>query len=135
LRERLPGRTLDRMISRLAALGAVVLAAATTLASTAQGAGEDVRMNVLSVTPQPPQAAQPFELVARVEFAPAPGSIFCRVWAGGQRYRNIRLTWESSIARCFFRVPADARGKRLTVGLVAAQGGSRARTTLSFTVS
>jgi hypothetical protein len=123
------------MISRLAALGAVVLAAATTFASIAQGAREDVRMQVISVAPRPPQAAQQFELVARVEFAPAPGSIFCRVWAGGQRYRNIRLTWERSIARCFFRVPADARGKRLTVGLVAAQGGSRARTSLSFIVS
>jgi hypothetical protein len=123
------------MISRLAALGAVVLAAATTLASAAQGARADVRMEVISVTPRPPQAAQQFELVARVEFAPAPGSIFCRVWAGGERYRNIRLTWQSSIARCFFRVPADARGKRLTVGLVAAQGGSRARTSLTFIVS
>jgi predicted small secreted protein len=135
LRERLSRRTLDGMISRLAALGAVVLAAATTLASTAQGAGEDVRMDVISVTPRPPQAAQVFELVARVEFAPAPGSIHCAVWAGGKRYRNIRLTWGSSIARCFFRVPADARGKRLTVGLIAAQGGSRARTSLTFIVS
>ena len=81
------------MISWLAALAAVALAAATTLASTAQGAHGDVRIDVLSVTPRPPQAAQPFELVARVEFAPAPGSIRCSVWTGGQRFRNIRLTW------------------------------------------
>ena len=34
-----------------------------------------------------------------------------------------------------FRVPEGARGKRLTIGLVAALGGSRTRTTLSFRVS
>ena len=123
------------MISWLAALAAVALAAATTLASTAQGAHGDVRIEVLSVTPRPPQAAQPFELVARVEFAPAPGSIHCSVWIGGQRFRNIRLTWKNSIARCFFRVPAGSRGKRLTIGLAATLGGSLTRTTLTFRVS
>jgi hypothetical protein len=123
------------MISWLAALAAVVLAAATTLASSAQGASGDVRIDVLSVTPRPPRAAQPFELVARVEFAPAPGSIRCSVWIGGTRFRNIRLVWESSIARCSFRVPAGARGKRLTIGLTAALGGSRTRTMLTFRVS
>ena len=123
------------MISWLAALAAVVLAAATTLASSAQGAHGDVRIDVLSVTPRPPRAAQPFELVARVEFAPAPGSIHCSVWIGRKRFRNIRLTWENSIARCFFRVPAGARGKRLTIGLAATLGGSLTRTTLTFRVS
>jgi hypothetical protein len=123
------------MISWLAALAAVVLAAATTLASSAQGASSDVRIDVLSVTPRPPRAAQPFELVARVEFTPAPGSIRCSVWTGGTRFRNIRLVWENSIARCFFRVPAGARGKRLTIGLTATLGGSRTRTTLAFQVS
>jgi hypothetical protein len=123
------------MIGWLAALTAVVLAAATTLASSAQGAQGDVRIDVLSVNPRPPQAAQPFELVARVEFAPAPGSIRCSVWTGGKRFRNIRLVWQNSIARCFFRVPAGARGKRLTIGLAATLGGSRTRTTLTFRVS
>jgi hypothetical protein len=123
------------MTSWLAALTAVVLAAATTLASSAQGAPGDVRIDVLSVTPRPPQAAQPFELVARVEFTPAPGSIRCSVWTGGQRYRNIRLVWKNAIARCYFRVPAGARGKRLTIGLAASLGGSLTRTTLSFRVS
>ena len=123
------------MISWLAALAAVLLAAATTLASPAQGAPGDVRIDVLSVTPQPPRAAQPFELVARVEFAPAPGSIHCSVWTGRERFRNIRLTWENSVARCFFRVPADARGKRLTIRLAATLGGSLTRTTLTFRVS
>jgi len=123
------------MISWLAALTAVALAAATTLASSAQGAPGDVRVDVLSVTPRPPQAAKPFELVARVEFAPAPGSIRCSVWIGGQRFRKIRLVWENSIARCFFRVPAGARGKRLTIGLAATLGGSLTRTTLTFRVT
>ena len=123
------------MISWLAALGAVVLAAALTLASPAQGAPGDVRIEVLSVTPRQPRAAQHFELVARVEFAPAPGSIRCSVWIGGKRFRNIRLVWENSIARCYFRVPAGARGKRLTIGLAATLGGSLTRTTLAFRVS
>ena len=123
------------MIGWLAALAAVVLAAAASLSSAAQGAPGDVRVDVLSVTPRPPRAAQPFELVARVEFSPAPGSLRCSVWIGGKRFRNIRLVWESSIARCFFRVPAGARGKRLTIGLAATQGGSLTRTTLAFRVS
>ena len=123
------------MISWRAALTAVVLAAAPTLPSSAQGAGGDVRIDVLSVAPSPPHAARPFELVARVEFAPAPGSIRCSVWIGGKRFRNIRLTWANSIARCHFRVPADAHGKRLTIGLGATLGGSATRTTLTFRVS
>jgi len=129
------GRTLNRMISWLAALAAVVLAAATTLTSSAQGVPGAVRIEVLSVKPSPPRAAAPFELVARVEFAPAPGSIRCSVWTGGRRYRDIRLVWENSIARCFFRVPAGARGKRLTVALTASLGSSTTRTTLAFRVS
>jgi hypothetical protein len=123
------------MVARLAAIGVLVLAAAAALPALAPGAPDDIRIDVLSASPDPPRAAKPFELVARVEFAPSTGSIHCRVWAGGQRFRNIRLVWKSSIARCFFRVPAAARGKRLTVGLVAALGGSRTRTTLSFRVS
>ena len=123
------------MISRLAAFGVVVLAAATTLAPAAPGAGADVRMDVISVTPRPPQAARPFELVARVEFAPAPGSLHASVWIGGKRYRKIRLSWEDSIARCSFVVPADAHGKPLKVALTATLGGSRTRTTLGFRVS
>ncbi len=123
------------MISRIAAVTAVVLAAATPLPSSAQGAIGDVRIDVLSVAPSPPRAAKPFELVARVAFAPAPGSIRCSVWIGGKRFRNIRLEWVSSVARCHFRVPAAAHGKRLTIGLVATLGGSATRTTLTFRVS
>lgn len=123
------------MISWLAALAAVALAAATVLASSAQGVPGDVRIEVLSVTPRSPQAGQPFELVARVEFAPAPGSIHCSVWTGGKRLRNIRLVWGSPVARCFFRVPAGARGKRLTITLAATLGGSLTRTTLAFRVA
>jgi hypothetical protein len=128
-------RNLDRMISWLAAVAAVVLAAATTLASSAHGASGDVRIEVLSVTPRSPRSAQPFELVARVEFAPAPGSIRCSVWIGGRRFRNIRLVWDNPTARCYFRLPAGARGKRLTIGLAATLGGSLTRTTLAFRVS
>lgn len=122
------------MNSRLAALGAVLLAAAT-LTSSATGGGADVRMDVISATPRPPRAGQQFELLARVQFVPAPGSIRCSVRIGGKRYRNIRLTWDGSIARCFLRVPAGARGKQLVVGLVATLSGSRVRTTMAFRVS
>lgn len=123
------------MISRLAAFGAVVLAAAATLASTAPGAGRDVRIEVISVSPQPPRAARPFELVARVEFVPAPGSLRSVVWIGERRFRNMRLVWKDSIARCSFVVPRGARGKRLTIGLTATLGGSRTRTSFTFRVS
>ena len=128
------------MISWLAAFAAVLLAAAATLASSAlsssaHGSTGDVRIEVLSVTPRPPRAAQPFALVARVEFAPAPGSIRCNVWIGGKRFRDIRLVWDDPTARCYLRVPAGARGKRLTVGLAATLGGSLTRTTLAFRVS
>ena len=104
------GRSLDRMISWLAALAAVLLAAAATMrivASSAHGAAGDVRIEVLSVTPRPPRAAQPFALVARVEFAPAPGSIRCNVWIGGKRFRDIRLVWDDPTARCYLRLPAE----------------------------
>ena len=73
--------------------------------------------------------------LARVQFVPAPGSIRCSVRIGGKRYRDIRLTWDGSIARCFLRVPVGARGKQLVVGLVATLSGSRVRTTLAFRVS
>src|SRR5688572_14178409 len=105
------------MISWLVALAAVALAAATVAGSPAQGAPRDVRIEVPSVTPASPRAARPFELVARVEFAPAPGSIRCSVWIGGRRFRNIRLVWRNPVARCFFRVPSGTRGKRLTITL------------------
>ena len=123
------------MISWLAALAAVALAAATAFASSAQGASGDVRIDVLSVHPTPPRAAQHFELVARVQFAPAPGSLRCSVWTGGKRFRQIHLVWANSIARCYFRVPADARGKRLTIGLAATLNGSVTRTILGFRIS
>ena len=123
------------MNGRLAAFGAATLAAAATLASTAAGGTGDVRMDVLSVTPRPPQAGRQFELVARVEFAPAPGTIRSVVRIGGRRFRNMRLVWSDSIARCTFVVPAAARGKRLTIGLTATLGGSRTRTSLTFEVS
>jgi hypothetical protein len=122
------------MTGRLAALAAVVLAAAATLAPSVPGARTDVRIDVVSVSPRPPQAAKAFELVARVDFAPAPGSIHSSVWIGGTRYRNIRLRWDSPIARCTFVVPAGTRGKRLTVALDAVLGGSHSRTAMTFTV-
>jgi hypothetical protein len=123
------------MISWLAAFGAVVLAAAIALPSGATGASRDVRIDVVSVSPRPPRAAEQFELVAEVQFAPAPGSLRAVVWIGERRFRNMRLAWKDPIARCSFVVPSGSRGKRLTIGLTATLGASRARTGFTFTVT
>lgn len=94
-----------------------------------------VRINILSISPPSPQAARRFELVARVSFAPVPGAIRCNVWIGGNSYRNVRLTWNSPIARCVFRVPNGTRGQRLQIRVSATLRNTGSRTTLPFTVS
>lgn len=94
-----------------------------------------VRIDVVSIRPRNPQAARRFEVVARVSFAPVAGSVHCSVWVAGERYRNIRLIWNSPIARCFFRIPSGTRGEPLQIRLSAALGTSGARMTLPFTVS
>ena len=71
----------------------------------------------------------------RGQFAPAPGSPRSVVRIGEHRFRNIQLVWKDSIARCSFVVPRGARGKRLTIGLTATVGGSRARTSYTFRIS
>jgi hypothetical protein len=117
-----------------AALGAAFVAAAIT-ASASPAAPTDIRIDSISANPRPPQAGAPFELVGRVLLSGRIGSIHCRVWVGGRRYRNVHLVWDGSNARCSFVVPADARGRVLTVRIAARQGGNRARTTLRFRVS
>jgi hypothetical protein len=64
-----------------------------------------------------------------------PGADRTGALIGGKRFRDIRLVWDDPTARCHFRLPAGARGKRLTIGLAATLGGSRTRTTLAFRVS
>ena len=107
------------MISWLAALTAVLLAAAAALASSAQGArGRRPHRRALRYAP-PPAGGAALRLVAgRVR--PRPGVDPLQRLDRGKRFRNIRLVWENSIARCFLRVPAGARGKRLTIGLADA---------------
>jgi hypothetical protein len=120
-----------------AALGAALVAAAiaTATASGTPAAPADIRIDGLSANPQPPQAGAPFELVGRVHLSGRIGSIHCRVWVGGRRYRNVRLVWDGSTARCSFVVPAYGRGRVLAVRIAARQGGNRAHTTLRFRVS
>ena len=112
---------------------AAVLAVAAA-ASTAAAARSDVRIEGVVGRPDPPRAGVPFELSGRVLFTGGGYSIHCRVFVGGRRYRNVRLVWDGTTARCFFAVPARAGGKRLSVALVASQGGSRARTTHAYRI-
>jgi hypothetical protein len=125
--------TSQRVVTVVRTMRANAAPQLTTSQTAAQPAR--VRMNLLSIMPPRPQTAQRFEVVARVSFAPVAGSIRCDVSIGGAPYREIRLTWNSPIARCFFRVPDDARGKPLQIRLSAALGTSAARVTLPFTVS
>jgi hypothetical protein len=113
---------------------AVAVLAVAAAAPTAAAAPSDVRVEGVVGAPDPPQAGGQFELAGRVLFTGGGYSIRCRVFVGGRRYRNVRLVWDGTNARCFFTVPAAARGRRLTVGLVATQGGSRAATTLRYRV-
>jgi hypothetical protein len=117
-----------------AALGAALVAAAIT-ASGSPAALNDIRIDGLAASPQPPQAGAPFELVGRVHLSGRIGSIHCRVWVGGRRYRNVHLVWDGTTARCSFVVPAYGRGRILAVRIAARQGGNRAHTTLRFRVS
>jgi len=120
--------------SRLRALG-VVLLTASLATSAATAARLDIRIENIAGSPDPPRAGAPFELTGRVLFTGGGPSLHCRVFVGAKRYRNVRLVWDGATARCSFTVPAGARGKALSVALVASQGGSRARTTLRFRVT
>jgi hypothetical protein len=120
--------------SRLRALG-VMLLTASLVTSAATAARVDIRIENVAGSPDPPRAGAPFELTGRVLFTGGGPSLHCRVFVGARRYRSVRLVWDGATARCSFTVPAGARGKALSVALVASQGGSRARTTLRFRVT
>lgn len=120
--------------SRLRALGLVLLTASLAT-SAATAAPADIRIENVVGSPDPPRADAPFELIGRVLFVGGGPSLHCRVFVGARRYRNVRLVWDGTTARCSFAVPAAARGKGLSVALVAGQGMSRARTTLRYRVS
>jgi hypothetical protein len=117
-----------------AALAAALVAAAI-VASGAPASPYDIRITDLAANPRPPQAGAPFELVGRVHLGGAVGSIHCRVWVAGRRYRNVRLVWDGATARCTFVVPSFGRARMMAVRIVARQGGNRAQTTLRFRVS
>jgi hypothetical protein len=117
-----------------AALAAALVAAAIG-ASGSPAAPRDIRITNLTANPRPPQSGAPFELVGRVHLGGGVGSIHCRVWVAGRRYRNVRLVWDGATARCSFVVPAFGRGRVMAVRIVARQGGNRAHTTLRFRVS
>jgi hypothetical protein len=117
-----------------AALGAAIAAAAMG-ASGSPAAPNDIRITNLTANPRPPHAGAPFELAGHVHLGGGAGSIHCRVWVAGRRYRNIRLVWDGATARCAFVVPAFGRGRVMAVRIVARQGGNRAQTTLRYRVS
>jgi hypothetical protein len=120
--------------NRLRALG-VVLLIAPLATSAATAAPVDIRIENVAGSPAPPRAGAPFELIGNVLFIGGGPTLHCRVFLGAKRYRNVRLVWDGAAARCSFTVPAGARGKPLSVALVASQGTSRARTTLRYRVS
>jgi hypothetical protein len=120
----------------VAALVAAAIGAIGAIgASRSEAARNDIRIEDLKATPQPPRAGAPFELAGRVQLGGGIGSIHCRVWVAGRRYRNVRLVWDGATARCAFVVPAFGRGRIMAVRIVARQGGNRAQTTLRFRVS
>ena len=127
--------TTQRVVTVLRTVRAEAAPQVTTNTAPSPSPSARVRINILSVSPPSPQAAQRFELVARVSFAPASGAIRCNVWIAGKPYRNVRLTWNTPIARCFFRVPNGTRGQRLQIRVSATLRNTGARTTLPFTVS
>jgi hypothetical protein len=129
-----------RRLTGLVAAGAVAVALLAPSSAGARGplesaAASDVSMRILSASPRPPKAGSPFELVARVDFVPAPGSLHCSVWIGGKRQHAQRLRWESPIGRCSLRLPPASRGKRLTIALRASLGPSTSRVTLGFRIA
>jgi hypothetical protein len=113
------------------------LAAAAVAALVVPFAADDstIRMSELAAAPASPQAGAPLVVTARIVFEGTPGSIRCSARAGGLKVRTVRLTWESTIARCSLIVPRGAAGKSLTVTLRAQSGGNRARQTLGFRVA
>ena len=111
------------------------LLTASLATSAATAAPLDVRIDNVTGSPDPPRAGAPFELTGRVLFTGGGPSLHCRGVVGAKRYRKLPRVWDGSAAQCSFTVPAAARGKGLSVALVASQGGSRARTTLRFRVS
>ena len=117
-----------------AALGAAIVAAAIS-ATGSPAARNDIRIDDVTANPRQPHAGAPLEVVGRVHLSGRIGSLHCRVWVGGRRYRNVRLVWDGANARCWFVVPRDGSGRFMSVRLVARQGGNRAHTTLRFRVS
>ena len=57
------------------------------------------------------------------------GSVRCRAEVAGRRLRVVANVFEAKLARCAWRIPAWAKGKRLT-GVVAVQNGGTAATRL-----
>jgi hypothetical protein len=115
-------------------MGNVLAAAVAALVLPLVGQDSTIRISDLAAAPATPQAGAPLVVSARIQFEGTPGAIHCSARAAGQKVRTVRLTWESSIARCSMVVPRRAAGKNLTVTLRAQSGGNRARQTLGFRV-
>ena len=115
-------------------MGIVLAAALAALLLPLQGEDSTIRISDVAAAPATPQAGAPLVVSARIQFEGSPGAIHCSARAGGVKVRTVRLTWESSIARCSMIVPRRAAGRSLTVTLRAQSGGNRARQTLGFRV-
>ncbi len=116
-------------------MGSALAAAVAALVVPFLTEDSTIRISEIAAAPATPQAGAPLVVSARIEFEGTPGAIHCSARAGGVKVRTVRLTWESSIARCSLMVPRRAAGKSLTVTLRAQSGGNRARQTLGFRVT
>jgi hypothetical protein len=96
------------MISWLAALTAVVLAAATTLPSSGRAQPETVRVDVLSLRPALHARRSPSNS-SRESRSPRPGiDPLQRLDPAESDSETSDSSGLNSVARCHFRVPADA---------------------------
>jgi len=116
-------------------MGSALAAAVAALVVPFLTEDSTIRISEIAAAPTTPQAGAPLVVSARIQFEGTPGAIHCSARAGGVKVRTVRLTWESSIARCSLMVPRRAAGKSLTVTLRAQSGGNRARQTLGFRVT
>ena len=90
-----------------------------------------------SITPNPPRAGR--ALTVGVQFARPDlnelveeGAITCTLKAGGKTLRATTRTFRNGFATCVWRLPASAKGKRITGTVRLTFGGTSAQRAFSL---